>query len=794
MEGEVLRRDSRKGKEKDKPRSRSFQRLEDNNKKKLKQSVLGFSCKKPVRLKLPRAKSPSQNQTKRNHEKPKQISPKDPPLCAPSSEKKCSRYDLRVKNKGVAVKNTAEGLQNSKGSRIHGNKSQHSQVTDSPNVSEPIPGQPKTPKAADFDLPEKYAVLAELFDSMEAAIRLLRLRKRVSSFSNICPQVQTMTHKRLMHSHVAQMKHILPEGMLLEKIMSHDEKTLCMNPDLKITLLYDALPCCEDGQVASSISEANTSLLRKTFHTRLMEFAMVNPQIDEVPEEILPEPFNKKCQLTPGFSVPPIVFKSISPPRGAAASSLSDHQGDPQPSIMPFLLPSGFRRSFSQKFLAAQPSLESSSGVSEKDQNVNPSKPTEATVANGSTWSFSCTITSHFPSGSKSCFASKLCCPRNTQATEELNDSDEVECKSSTCNETQVTPISKPQCITKTSMSDQIPCKIPDAMPVAEVAGVARTPCKTALVPNNPSSTSKGCFSVTLGDTSDSIALKITSGVSSPCTTPVPKSVLKSNVKNPICKKSFCFGNVSTTADTLSPVLSPGTPGFASPKLSDFSQSSVRKSGKANVRRAIAFNRSVKDASVSPVCKKPPIHSTSLKRKAEEANLDDALVENFQSTWPPMPSTPSKSRGMDDLMDSVKQSSSRAAVNPFAISKNDKVMQSTLCSLQSPIKAFNLKKNENENTLVKGFPGTPPCHAPKRYRFSADENITVQVKETQPSSQTCLTCSPSPKKKSNAGSRKLDFDKVRNVSIRLGNPSVCCGSCRSRPTGEVEEQLQFATP
>lgn len=516
-------------------------------------------------------------------------------------------------------------------------------------------------------------------------------------------------------------------------------------------------------------------------------------QIDEVPEEILPEPFNKKCQLTPGFSIPPIVFKSISPPRGAAASSLSDHQGDPQPSITPFLLPSGFRRSFSQKILAAQPSLESSSGVSEEDQNVNPSKPTEAKVANGSAWSLSCTVSSHFPSGFKSCFASKLCCPRNTQGTEELSDSYEVECKSSTCNETQVTPISKPQCVTKTSMSDQIPCKIPDQMPVAEAAGDARTPYKTALVPNNPSCTSKGCFSsVTLGDAPYSIALKITSGVSSPCTTPVPKSLLKSNSKNPFFKESFCFGNVSTTADTSSPVLSPGTPGFASPKSSDFSQSSVRKSGKASVKRAIAFNRSVKDFSVSPVCKKPPIHSTPLKRKAEEANLDDALIEKFQSTWLPMPSTPSKSWEMDHLMDSVKPSSSKAAANPFAISKNDKAVQSTPCSLQSPIKAFNLKKNENENSLVKGSLGTPLCHAPKRYKSSADENITVQVKATQPSSQTCLTCSPSPKK-SNVGPRKLDFDKVIDVSEEVEKNIDVQESC-NMGIGAMSQSTEILQP
>jgi chromatin licensing and DNA replication factor 1 len=78
-----------------------------------------------------------------------------------------------------------------------------------------------------------------------------------------------------MHSHVAQMKHILPEGMLLEKIMVHDEETLCMKPDLKITLLHDAVL---SGKC--KVSKANNTLgLRKSFRTRLVEFVKAHPNV-----------------------------------------------------------------------------------------------------------------------------------------------------------------------------------------------------------------------------------------------------------------------------------------------------------------------------------------------------------------------------------------------------------------------------------------------------------------------------------------------------------------------------------
>ena len=79
--------------------------------------------------------------------------------------------------------------------------------------------------------------------------------------------------KRFMY-HLAQMKHIFPEGLLLEKTMTLDEKTLCMNPDLKITLLHDVVLSGKD-----KASKGNNTLgWRKSFHTCLVAFVKDCPK------------------------------------------------------------------------------------------------------------------------------------------------------------------------------------------------------------------------------------------------------------------------------------------------------------------------------------------------------------------------------------------------------------------------------------------------------------------------------------------------------------------------------------
>jgi hypothetical protein len=770
----------------------SSQRSVNHNEK--NQEVLGFPCKKPVRVNdslKPAFAESSKNEINGRSEKAAATSPSL--LGAPTPEKKNSQISSsRVKNRGVAmsikevVNQAKQQLLSSSGSTAQPNTIQQ---------SESISIHPKTPNPTNFKLPDKYAMLAEFFDSMEAAIRLLRLRKANSSFHNICPQVETMTHKRFIYSHVAQMKHIFPEGMLLEKTMVHDEKTLCMKPDLKITLLHDAVASGKD-----KASKGNNTLgLRKAFHTRLVEFVKVYPKGDDVPEAILPEPFNRKCQLTsPGSSpLPPMIGNSLSPARGAASGLPDNHQGESKPSMMSSLLPKNFQRRFSQRTLTPQPSVDSSFPVPKQDPILKPqSEVPETEKPNGGDGASSfpvptqdpilkppsevpetvkpndaggghpSSLHSHFSPGFRSRFAARF---YPLESTQDIKESNEIDCKLSTCNKTDLaSPISKSCCTPQLSHSHQIPSKIPNPVLIAEGTIDVDTPCKAVQVSENASSPmTTGCFSpVTPGVIPHSIELKNASDVSAADKTPVVKSILKSNIKSPMSKKSLRFGSVSNAPNTSSPIWSPGTPGFASPESSRISQSSVKKSKNSNVKRSIAFNRPVKDSSILPASEQPQIRST-LKRKAKEANLDDDLPESFQSAQSLALCTPVKSSEGDYYVDSTKPSPLREAASLFAISKkNKKAIQNPTCSPQHHRKAFSL-----ENIPEKGVLDTPPLHAPKRLRFSVDEPHTLQVEATKTSSQTGSPCFQCPKI-NDVEHCKLDTGRASIVSEKAEKTSI----------------------
>lgn len=774
----------------------SSQRSLNNNEK--SREATGLPCKKPIRLShspKPSSADSSKMQSNGRSEKAAATSP-SLVLGAPTPEKRSSQISSsRVKNRGVAM-SIKEVVNQAKQQLLSSSDS-----TAQPHTvqqSESISIHPKAPSPTNINLPEKYAMLAEFFDSMEAAIRLLRLRKTISSFRNICPQVETMTHKRFMYSHVAQMKHIFPEGLLLEKTMVHDEKTLCMKPDLKITLLHDALLSGKD-----KASNGNNTLgLRKAFYTRLVAFVKAYPKGDDVPEAILPEPFNRKCQLTsPDTSrLPSLICNSLTPARGAASTLPENHQEESQPSMISSLLPKSFQRRFSQRTLTPQPSVDSSFPVPKQDPIPkphsevleivktngdhesspsplptqdpilkSPSQVSETLKSYGAGGGHPSSCHSHFSPGLKSRFAASFCPPSKTQ---DIKESNEIECKLSTCNKTNLaSPISKSCSTTQMSHSHQTPSRIPNPVVVAEGTIDVDTPCKAVLVSENASSRmTKGCFSpVTPGVTPHSIQLKKASDVSSADKTPVVKSIPKSNIKSPMSKKSLRFGTVAIAPNTSSPIRSPGTPDFASPESSRLSQSSVKKSKNSNVKRSIAFNRQLEDSPIPPaypVSEQPQIRSTSLKRKAMEANLDD-LSEGFQSKQSPALCTPVKSGERDYYVGSTKPSPLSAAANVLAISKkNEKAMQSPTCSPQSNRNPLIL-----ENTPEKGVLDTPPLRAPKRLRLNVDEPQTLQVEATKTCSQTASPCFQCPKK-GNVEHCKLDTGRASFVSEQAEKMSI----------------------
>ncbi|KAK1304137.1 hypothetical protein QJS10_CPB11g02361 [Acorus calamus] len=134
------------------------------------------------------------------------------------------------------------------------------------------------------ELPEKYKKLTDFFNRMETSVRLLRLRKKLTNFENISRQVEVLTKRKFLYSHLAQIKYIFPDALKIEPVLVHDERSLCMTPDMKITLLLN---------VADDRSNGSLSLAYcKAFHAKLSEFYNAHPECDDVPEAELPESFN----------------------------------------------------------------------------------------------------------------------------------------------------------------------------------------------------------------------------------------------------------------------------------------------------------------------------------------------------------------------------------------------------------------------------------------------------------------------------------------------------------------------
>lgn len=108
-------------------------------------------------------------------------------------------------------------------------------------------------------------------------------------------QVETLTDRRFTHSHLAQLKFIIPDVIEIEKVLRRDERTSCIKPDLCITLNVKA-----NGNGSNAKSDSrNVQQLRKVFRARLVEFHKSHLETvhllqgDDVPEEKLPDPFNR---------------------------------------------------------------------------------------------------------------------------------------------------------------------------------------------------------------------------------------------------------------------------------------------------------------------------------------------------------------------------------------------------------------------------------------------------------------------------------------------------------------------
>ncbi|KAK9993478.1 hypothetical protein SO802_023181 [Lithocarpus litseifolius] len=174
---------------------------------------------------------------------------------------------------------------------LHPNSSARRQIQSRGPTSPEIPKPHKSKKLLPqpTKLPEKYEILAQFFDSLDSSIRLLRLKGSSSSFTNICPKIECLTDRRFTHRHLAQLKFILRDAIEIKRVLVFDERTSCMEPDLHVSINVDAVE--NDGKLKS---ESGNMHLRKVLRSRLADFSKSCPEVDEIPEELLPEPFNRK--------------------------------------------------------------------------------------------------------------------------------------------------------------------------------------------------------------------------------------------------------------------------------------------------------------------------------------------------------------------------------------------------------------------------------------------------------------------------------------------------------------------
>ncbi|RRT34875.1 hypothetical protein BHE74_00031011 [Ensete ventricosum] len=220
---------------------------------------------------------------------------------------KPAQHPRRARNRSVAfslteVRRVAMGLQRPTG----------------PSHLEPLPvddsGPCSTPK------PSRAKTLPKLPENLMRLVSVLR---------------------RFTYVHLAQLKHIMPEAIMIKKVLLHDETTCCIKPELQVTLQVDAVAKNIKGK-----SESGYSILRAVFRERLVEFFKDHPQEDEVPEEQLPHPFNP-TKLS--------VHRSLNINADPSSTKSSSSAAIQQQCLVPSHMSQSFKRHFSRKIPILNP-------------------------------------------------------------------------------------------------------------------------------------------------------------------------------------------------------------------------------------------------------------------------------------------------------------------------------------------------------------------------------------------------------------------------------------------------------
>ncbi|CAH9051291.1 unnamed protein product [Cuscuta epithymum] len=195
--------------------------------------------------------------------------------------------------------------------------------------------KPREPNSS-AKLPEKYEMLVKFFNCLDSSIRLLKRKGSLTTFTNIRPNIESLSDRRFTRSHLAQLKFILPEAIVLKEDRLWDELTLCMKPDICVTL--DASTIVSEVKTKSGSTIID---MRKVFRKRLLDFIQDHPrEHPDIPEEELPEPFNKPKHGT--------LRKAPNEVLSAQKHNVGSNPNPFDPPASSSHLPHSFKRSFSK--------------------------------------------------------------------------------------------------------------------------------------------------------------------------------------------------------------------------------------------------------------------------------------------------------------------------------------------------------------------------------------------------------------------------------------------------------------
>jgi len=74
--------------------------------------------------------------------------------------------------------------------------------------------------------------------------------------------------------HLAQLKHVMPEVIVVEKIRVQDEETKCMKEDLMLKLEVDAVGSDKNVKGAAGFSQ-----LKGIFRSRITDYFTIHPEV-----------------------------------------------------------------------------------------------------------------------------------------------------------------------------------------------------------------------------------------------------------------------------------------------------------------------------------------------------------------------------------------------------------------------------------------------------------------------------------------------------------------------------------